>query len=162
MASETKPPIETHEVAVYIAGAPSKADIEALVAKLEPAEVLVLTVRARDLGKGAAVVREMAEARVRAEFILKYGEDWTDPVTGVMQHFGGDQVKECGDPEGLRHALISAGVTVDVVDRAIYKEWKVNQSELTKIAKVSDERREIVEDFVKVRWRPAHLSEKEA
>lgn len=151
----------TRSLAVYVAGAPAKKDIDAVVANLTPESVPLLVARAKALRKALAYIEQACEGRITAEFILKFGDEWIDPDTGVIFEFKGEQVKEVGDYDGLRAALLAAGVPEDVVNRAVYSEPKANLRELATIAKRSDRCREIVDDFVSVRYRPAHLNEKE-
>jgi hypothetical protein len=162
MSDERPPEATTRSLALWAGTAPTKADVDRVVREADPATLPLFAVLAKGLRRGVAYIEDAVESRLREEKILVPGERWTHPETGVVHRFIGERVTEVGDPPGLRAALEKAGVPKSAIDRAVYLGWKVSMTELNKIAKASDERREIVEDFVSVRFRPAHLSEEEA
>jgi len=141
----------------------SKKDVGDLVGTLEREMLPVFVARISAVRKLMYHGEKMAEERIASERVLNYGQEWADPDTGVISVFVGEKRDyKIPDPDGLRAALAAAGVPQNLIDRAVFKVWKIDNVTLNSIAKINEEAREAVADFrPDPGYAPAHLREKE-
>jgi hypothetical protein len=163
--SETGAPLNTTTAVARYFARPglTKKDVADLVGELEREMLPVFVARIAAVRKLMQHGEKQAEERIATERVLNYGQEWTDPDTGVISVFSGDRREyKIVDPDGLRDALVKVGVPQNIIDRAVYKVWKIDNVTLNSIAKINEEAREAVADFrPDPGFAPAHLKEKE-